>query len=361
MSVTIPIRSLTASLVITIINASIELACLSAMLIMIAANECRKLRKGEAINIRTHSFSVRLVTVIAMVMFITLEILISVNSATGFWITTKEQDCVSTREGIISENDSLASEAITMRCMSITNDVFSFRTGNYSRVDGSVQCEKNVVYKYTAQDFVHDEPISDAVIKCFSTKCAAVKAREKTLLMSGPYEKGTGDVKTSTTSFLRTNLTFDPKPILEDIAEKLVEVYNLAILDDLQIRRLVLLGAADTRCEFTDEKNQVTEIPTWIVILLLIVWMSSIFLVIVALFVRRSIFYDIHRTWDWASKTYNVPERNFGTDFYIKSIFDGSIHRIYVVSSPENENEGMDLEMPLELKPQLRPTNDEFD
>lgn len=28
-----------------------------------------------------------------------------------------------------------------------------------------------------------------------------------------------------------------------------------------------------------------------------------------------SVFYEIHQTWDLATKTYNVPDRDFGTDF----------------------------------------------
>ena len=352
MSVIIPLRSLTTSLFITIINASIELACLSAVLVIIAANECRKLHRGEAVNIRTHCFVVRFGTVAAMIMFITLEILVSVNSEVGFRVSTKLQDCVTTREGMISGEDTPASEAITMRCMNVSSDnVYSFRNGNYSKVDGSVQCEKDVVFNYTGGDIIPLEPILGSSIKCSFGICAAAKARGNILLLSESFPEGSGEIENSGASFLRTNLSFDPQPILEDIASKLAELYQVPITDELRLRRLSLLRAIDSRCEFIDEQKQVTEISTWIAVLILIVWVLSIVVILTALFVRRSVFYDMHRTWDWATKTYNVPDRDFGTEFFIKSRLEGDIRRIFVVNSAEDDEELNELEGAVEWKP----------
>lgn len=350
MFVTIPLRSLTTSLFITIINALIEVSCLSAVLVIIAANECRKLRKGEAINIRTHCSSIRFVTIAAMLMFVTLEVLISINSEVGFRNKNAQQDCVTTREGIISENDSPASEAITLRCMKVTGSVYYFRTGNYSNIDGSIQCEQKVVYNYTVLNLIEDEPLSGSVRSCEAAICVAVKARGKELFISTPYKEGS-DEGVSVAPFIPTTLSFDPEPLLEDIANKVVQLYASQILDEMQIRRLALLGAEDGKCDFRADQKQVTEISTWIVVMLLIVWVLSIGLILVALFIRRYVFYDMNRTWDWATKAYNVPERNFGTDFYIKSSLEGGTHRIFVVSSTTEDNFN-DLEMSVEFKPQ---------
>ena len=346
--VSVPFRSLTTSLFITIINASIELAFLSAMLVMIAANECRKLRKGEAINIRRHCFSVRLVTVTAMIMFIVLEILISINSKAGHSMTTKEDACISTREGMVSLNDSSASEAITMRCMNVNGDVFSFRNGNYSKDNGMIRCENDTsfVYKYTAKDLVADDPLSNAVTKCISTKCVAVKSRGNSLLISVPYEESSGSMANKNNSFMLTTVMFDPKPMIEDVADRVAELYQLQITDELQIRRLALLRAIDSDCDVMVMEHQVTEISTWIAAITIIVWILSILLIFSAIIVKRHIFYDINRIRDWAEKTYNVPGRDSGDEFYIKTGLEGDIHRLYVTNSLKDNLS--DMEMSLE-------------
>ena len=346
--VSVPFRSLTTSLLITIINASIELALLSAMLVMIAANECRKLRRGEAINIRRHCFSVRLVTVAAMIMFIVLEILISINSKAGHSMTTKEDACISTRGGMVSINDSSASEAITMRCMNESGNVFSFRNGNYSKDSGMIRCEDNTsfVYEYTAKDLIPDDPQSNAVTKCISAKCVAVKSRGNNLLISVPYEENSGSMETNNTSFMLTTVLFDPKPMMEDVADRVAELYQLQITDELQIRRLALLRAIDSNCEVRVMGHQVTEISTWIAALTIIVWILSILLIFAAIFVKRHIFFDLNRIRDWAAKTHNMPGRDSGDEFYIKTGLEGDIHRLYVTNSPKDNLS--DMEMSLE-------------
>lgn len=337
-SISIPFRSLTASLFITIINASVELAFLSAMLVMIAANECRKLRKGEAIHIQTHLFSVRLATALAMIMFLAIETLLSINSKEGHRIVTTYTACFKTREGVVSKFNSSASAAITGNCTKMTEDGFSIRTGTLNKSTWTVQCDGNLAYSYTPKRIVRNESLSEAVIKCISATCVAVKSRDHILLISTPSKANSNDVETSNTSFMPTNVTFDPKPILEDISDRVAELYQLGVTDEAQIRRMVLVRAIDGNCEVRTKTDQTTEMDTWIAGLTLAVWILSILLVFAALFIRRRVFFDINRMRDWAAKIHNVPGRGINSEFYIKADLDDDLSRVYVVDSLTKDN-----------------------
>lgn len=310
------------------------------MLVMLAAYECRKLRNGEAISVRKHSCFVKLVSLAAMIMFIIVETLISNNSDTAIVTTRKEQDCVSIKSGMVSADDPSAGEAITFKCMSIINDIYSFRTGNYSKADGTVECGEDVIYTYEASSMLIDEPVVNCTVRCASPNCVAVKYDGNRLLISQPFgESSLEDLESSVSSFIQANVSSGPRPRIEEIADKVMELFMVPIINDLEILRRILLHAYDRKCEFVDKRKEVTKISTWITVIVIIVWTLSILLCFISLAVRKHVFYDLCQAWDWAAKAHNIPERATTRDLYVKCKTEEDCERIYVTGSPEELNE----------------------
>lgn len=342
--VVIPLAPFTTSLLITIVNASVELACLSSMLIFIALSECQRLRNGKAISIRWHCIWVRLVTVIAMIMFVALEIVISVNSDTATKKVINSEDCVTTKLGVRSK-DSPPSEIVTFQCMKIQSNKYMFHTGNYSNANGRVQCEKEIVYWYLAQRFLENVPIAGGTTNCEGDTCVVLKSDKKVLLISEPFHKISLNNKSAQATFLPTNLPFDPSDKLEEYAKKMSELYAFPVTDELDIRRLLLLGAEETKCDFSEDSGEVTKISTWIVVVVSAVWATSILLCMFMIFVKKKqVFYDMRNTWDWATKTHSRPGRVSSNHLYIKCGTDRSSLRIYVVDSLEEDDKFQAME-----------------
>lgn len=345
---TIPLAPFTTSMFITILNATIEIACVSAIFILIAIHECNRLLRGEHISIRRHMYIVRIVAVMAMVIFVILEVVISVNSGSSFRERTDSKRCISTGNFLPSGRNTSEAEAIAFRCVQIRKDIFSFRHGNYSLDNGQVQCEDDVIYKFQVGKQVA-LPVNGATIACLGEFCSLVHLEQnnKRVAFSEPLnvknfpegaEVATGFDEEDKAGFLVTDFENNITESSRTIAERVAEAYVAEVTDDLQLRRRTFQGSVEGKCDFVVRKDEVTEIAVWIVVVMSIVWTLSLLLFTITISQRKQVFYDIRSTWDWARKTNHLIDGTRDGDLFLRCVREEGVPRIYVVDGADEDN-----------------------
>ena len=347
----ISLRPSVTSLVITLINASIELACLSALYTLIARIECSRLQRGRLINIRWHCFYIRLVALLVMLMFIILEIIISLNSNTTSIRSTKIEKCFRVLPGIDNGDDSAEGEAVSFRCLSVNKKQFSYRIGNYSHQTDRIECASELVYQYE----VHKREFLSMNIGeriCDQGTCATVAVEGRKVLISAPFEKKfleMKEMKNKTIEFAPTMVNFDPRNLGVHFVKNLVKTYQGDNFDEHEVRRRVLLGGKNDSCSFAGKEKQATSISTWVVIFIGCIWSVSALLFLIMVMNKRSVFYDMHNTFDWASKTYQMAEELRGKRLYLKMVTINGMNRFYVVDEYADEYDS-ELELVEEIE-----------
>ena len=342
----IPLAPFTTSMLITILNATIEILCVSSIFILIAIHECNRLLRGEHISIRRHMYVVRIVAVMAMVIFVVLEVVISIYSGSAFRSRMASQPCISTGDFLPPGDKGTQGEAVTFRCLKIDGTVFTFRHGNYSLDTGQVQCEDNIIYRYKTGT-KEELAVEGGTVGCDEEFCVVVHLQNDTnrVAFSEPIDVRfflPDEVIVTGTSrifrFLVTEFFFNVTTPAITIAERAAKAYKQNVTDGLQLRRRTFQGTTEDKCDFVVKKDEVTEISIWIVVLMCIVWTMSLILFAVTMSQRKHVFYDVRSTWDWAKKTNHLVDGTRDGDLFLRCVREDGVPRIYVVDGVDEDN-----------------------
>lgn len=284
-------------------------------------------------NIRWHCIYIRLVALLAMFMFIGLEILISVNSKTASSPTTKVEKCFRVEIGIQGGDEDPEIEAISFHCLKVKKQQFTYRIGNYSHLTDRVQCNSEPAYQYEIKK-TEKLPMIVGKRVCWQKRCSTVVVQERQVLISEPFRKSfleMEDKQNMTIDFARTTVNFDPSGLIDHFAENLAESFQQDIFDEHDLRRRTFLGGKNASCIFVGKEEETTSISTWVVVFTSSVWSVSMVLFFCMIITKRGVFYNMHNTWDWARKTYQMRHEFRGQKMYVKMATISGVNRFYVV------------------------------
>ena len=284
-----------------------------------------------------------------MFMFIALGIIISINRTT----TSAVQDRFQVQIGIKGGDSDTESEAVSSKCLSVKKKQFTYRIGNYSRVTDLVQCDPKPVYQYKVHE-LEDVPPTVGKRVCWERGCSTVVVEGRYVLLSQPFRNKLlymEDKKNSTISFARSLVNFDPVNLIDQFAENLAETFQLDTFHEQDVRRRTFLGGRNDSCRFRDP-GEATSISTWVVMFVRCIWGVSFVLFLSVMVGKRKVFYDMHNTWDWARKTYQMAEEFRGQKMYVKMVTINGRNIFYVVDdSTEEKDSGDDIEAELRSTP----------
>ena len=345
----VPLNSITVGVIFTLVNAFVEFAFLTAMLTTLALHECKKLKKGKLINIRNHCRYVKVITLSAIMLFISLEIIYSriVDDESRF--VKGYEPCVRTQinipferpSSILSKENSL----INFHCLKAESDTFHVRLGKYSNETGKVECAAKEVFSYK-ENWITDFPINSGVVGCAGEPlkdrgmaCITARAEGRIVYFSEPYLEVDFNKTTFTRniSFFKTKVSFNPRRYLKDFAEGIAWLGRQSVTDFLHLRRAVFLRDVSTTCEMKQREKKVTMIPSIFLAIMITLWTFSLMLFGLTCIWKREVFYDIRNTWDCATKTsYRFNDQEKG-EFYLKCIEANGEKRIYVTDSGDED------------------------
>ncbi|PXF49626.1 hypothetical protein BWQ96_00504 [Gracilariopsis chorda] len=331
MTLTIPLRPSVTSLVITITSLVVELACLSALFIFNAVCECRSLRNGNRVSVARHRLRIKILTILATLTFVGLEVITSANSHTKPVTESTLSPCIRsvTKQNFDNINSSFDDQTVTngrdnigISCVNVGGGEVFVKNGNYSLDTLDVQCGAKPIFSYVSAEKEFLPPASPGVIThCEQDEflnmgtCASVSLQNKTrLLISERF---------SEESNFEIDAEFRPTQLfmtigedqLESIAKQLLTLYTIGVSDEAEVRRRILTDGIRSQCSFDAETHEFTEIKLWAFILTVIIWAMCITFFLVMLFVRRGVFYDMSNALHWAEKTvYRQLEDDTGTE-----------------------------------------------
>ena len=344
--ISVQLTSTDVGVIFTLINAFVEFAFLTVMLTMLAIHECKVLKKGKLINIRKHCRFVRLITLFAIILFISLEITFSRTVDEEIRHVGSDGPCVRTQINIPpkipSGNFSNAEALITYNCLNSTTDTWRVRLGNYSTESGKVECATEDVFTYRINSFITYFPLRNGTIGCVGEsiedrgrRCVTVRAEKNVVYLSAPYFEADLNESDFRRDFYGTALSFDPSQHLEDFAKSAATLGKFGVTDELNLRRLTFLHDLSTTCSLKKKEVRITLIPSIFLGIMVVLWTFSLILFGLMFVWKREVFYDVQNTWDCTTKTsYRFDSQEKG-EFYIKCVEANGEKRIFVTDSRE--------------------------
>lgn len=333
----------TTSLTLTFINVLVELAMIFSLRIVIALEECSRLRRGCLLSIRRHCISVKAATLFPITTFVVLGIFLSVNSSSS----VKREPCVRTRlvssknTKKFNERLSTEAEASVLHCWSPETKFISVRNVQLNLETGRVQCG-NIALQYPKLRSTIQLPLNNATVGCHDGFCVFVQIQENTILVSESISRESIDENTGLppnvmVEFLPTNLTdVTSIPEAREMGEKAVRLFSEHISDELSLRILLFFGSEEGTCDTTVNAPELTEISTWAIAVLCSIWIITLIFFFSMLSYRRKVFYDVSSVSDWAKKTTRLDSPIDNGDVYLKGVLqDGNIH-VYVLDNAED-------------------------
>lgn len=336
--VIIPLSPTYTSFVITIISVVAELLCLSAFLTFNNLAECAILLRGSLISIRRHQFRIIFVTLIAMVLFVTVETLTSIYSNTDFAVVSQTAPCVRTTTPGLRGAVQLGAEVLLFTCVKINGSTFTFFGGNFSTSLGRTTCSDEFLFRYQVGNFVNQTIAGDGIRRCipslFGDICAILRTQGRTVFLSEPFQKPPpGANEQIPWLFLRTEINFNPALHLDLLMNKTMQAHTDDLLDEWDIRRRVFAGSENSTCEFTSQGKERTNIKTAIVTLTVILWIVSAILFISSLLFKRNSFYNISNPLDWANNTFRAMDNHETSVTHVRCVVEDGSRRVYATDA----------------------------
>lgn len=329
--VLIPLRAPLLSLTTAIISALAELLFLGASLTINVYNENKSLSRSQTIPIRHHRTRIRVLTLLAMALFVVLETIIGVFSETTFTTIRTVEKCVKTTGSSVKGEDLIEGEAILYNCLMVNGSDVLVRTGNYSVGRGDILCEQDVVMQYTLGDF-HTFRLDRAVERCIETKtgtiCSAAFFENGLLWIAAGYtDKG----REPEIVFFPTRVSYDVKSRLGAVALRAAEVLALGVVEETELRRRILLRSTTAECVFARKGKEATETPLAVIVITGVAWGMSLLLVCLGIWCRkRSVgWYDMSDPLHWATRTWREIDDEEG-EVCVRGVWEGGKRRVYV-------------------------------
>eukprot|EP00178_Gracilaria_changii_P018513 TRINITY_DN529_c0_g2_i1.p1 TRINITY_DN529_c0_g2~~TRINITY_DN529_c0_g2_i1.p1 ORF type:complete len:330 (-),score=59.39 TRINITY_DN529_c0_g2_i1:1610-2488(-) len=260
---TIPLRPSIFSLLITFVSVLTELALLSSLLLLNTLFQCRQLSRGAVVGIARHRKRNTLIALFCMLLFVLVEILASSNTVTVFATLQSQQRCTVLAPLLPGRADEAGAEAALFSCIQVNGTVFTVFAANHSEVDRSIRCANSFSFRYVNQLRDEQKLGGEGAMHCtLSGFCAIARARGTTLYISQPFQPPAEDADQSQLlEFLPTELAFDAAPHLAFFARRAAHAFEENAVEELDVRRFVIMGSRADTCTFESTGAEHTQLP----------------------------------------------------------------------------------------------------
>lgn len=322
-------------LIVTLTSLICELAFLTAALLFLKYVNCRNMLKHQQLRLRLHKRKVTSITLLAMFIFVALEILLSVSSEAVLQTGISVQDCVRT---IAKKNVTYATgyeaEAVHFRCAKVSGVNITHHIGNYSLQNIQIACSDKVAYSFVIGK-ERKVKWRDGKTHCDYRSCATVFLRGDLLYFTGIHGPRKPGEKLTVLPTLVPGIKLTKKG-LPKLSRRLSEIYELPVRSEVEVRRRLLLGSVRAKCPFVTKRTQATRVPIGVITTAVCVWSISLLLLGVSALFRRNIFFDLGDPIHWASRArHDVPDA-LGNEPKVQ--WDESLERLRIMSYEEDRN-----------------------
>ncbi|PXF45258.1 hypothetical protein BWQ96_04957 [Gracilariopsis chorda] len=373
--VEIPLKSQFVSLIVTLISGLAELFLFGALLGFNKYSECIALRKGRQVSVRLHRIRAKFLAVLAMVVFIFLEVIMSFFSDPAIEIKFRTDECLAVdridlREGFTGDTND--EDFILIRCIGIKKDGFLQRAGNFSlnpNTKARVRCGKHALYEYPNEDDLQftltnvtrtGGTDTDLVLECIlptpavgekpptERLCAAVRQLPpnsigftNVYLSAAVRESEVGPLVNQQVviPFLETSVRYNTSGLSRNFARRLLRAYDKDVTDPMEIRKRVFMGIERRKCAFEHRKKDLTTVPLGLVYGIVAAWILSFLTFASTLLLRRSIFYDMSDPLHWAQRTYRHIDEPIVGNPVVTSVYEHGERLMYVSGSASNDDD----------------------
>ncbi|CAN8070199.1 unnamed protein product [Agarophyton chilense] len=311
--VLINIRAPIVTLIVAVICLVVELSFLIASLWIFQFITCRRLTNQQSITVRSQKRAISGLAVLATLMFVVLETIISVSSQAVVQTIDSLQECIQNKAvGIETSDFEIEGEIIHYGCTTINGNSVTHHPGNYSLDTGNLQCAADVLYSYTIGER-QSVSWADGDSKCDFVSCLVVVLRGDMLYIS--VSVGAHETEAPIEA-IPTNVTFlningeDLKRILNITMNS----YVTGIQEETDIRRRALAAPVKSKCEFTQTGTQSTSIPLSVIVISSTVWILSILFFLASFAFKNKVFFDSGNPTHWASLTWHDIEASEGDE-----------------------------------------------
>ncbi|PXF42453.1 hypothetical protein BWQ96_07831 [Gracilariopsis chorda] len=315
--VIIPLRPLTTQLIFTVIMAVSEIVFASAVLVLHALAECHVLKKGKALSVKSNGHRIRVINVLALLMFVGLEVLLSVYTVGTDTAVNSEQNCVRLFRRNVSgtEFDILDKwanhESIFFGCLRPgLNQTISVSGGSYSLDSGWVQCNEGTLLSYR-HFAVSTEMFTGRELeqkKCDEIRCAGMFFEQGSMFseqgsMFFSHSLNVTETFQGTVAGRRTNLSFTPSAAeLEVMTDMLLTLYRMGISNEHELRRVVFSLVREQRCSMITFLRRHTVLPVWMLTLTALLCALSMVAFAAAQLGKGWVFFDMRDPAHWSRK-----------------------------------------------------------
>ncbi|PXF42580.1 hypothetical protein BWQ96_07675 [Gracilariopsis chorda] len=338
----IPLRPLTTQLLFTIVSALSEIGLISAVLVILTKKECHTLSTERPVSIKSHSLRWRLIPVVAMLMFIALETLVSVHTKTHIHHVKNSHKCVQvdlrTSEALEVESSlNKEEEAVMLNCVKMTpaedaNFNIEVYPGNYSRSGEKifVDCSADWLMKYKLDTKGKGILEPNAEQHCRNGFCVFLYSQESKVFFSPPLPSARFNHTNEYTGYW-TEFIPGAVPSLNSTATYLLLLYQKGILEEIQIRRKLFMSAERGQCEMTNGSKEHTLVPYWLISITALSWFCSAILFALTRVLKSGIFYNISDPLHWTRRTYwAFNEGVDGKVTHFRSCLVDGVRRVYL-------------------------------
>lgn len=294
----IPLRSQWVSLLVTLGSSVTELVALWAALYINTVRESRALEKGHSVNLNRHLMRKRVITMVAAVIFVCSEIVVSNYSTTVFTDIKVQEPCITVKAGGNHNNATGYFEAITIGCLQPKGKLFSQHLGNYSLISDAVSCESSPAYEFeTSTPLLRS--LGNSTLKCIEEDECFFYQLEGNKFFFSEAIYDLAEVPQSI-EFWQTRLFFNCTSAVY-AAERLYEIWKEeTLVEELFLRARIFTETTEQSCTFVKAKQEGTRIPVFIIFLIIGMWSVSLFVsCTVLLFARDRFTFDPSDPKDW--------------------------------------------------------------
>lgn len=349
--VIIALKSQFVSLFITLVSALAELALFAAALALNRYSECRHLRGGHELSVSGHRLRTNVLTVLAMLVFVALEVVTSFFSDPVIVPTPVIAPCMrldrfTKATGIT--NDFNRSYALQQDCFTSTTERFQQAGGSLRLSDGLVQCDSTPLISYIideSQEFSINETVSTCP-QPDGLPCMGVLWRPPFFYFTGPYKVSSFQELSASGEKVEALVTrlenFDAAPFYPQITKRLSVLFKDQEGDPVTLRTNAFLGVRRTNCTFLEPGNG-AQLPLAVLALIVGLWALSFGSFVATLFLRGKMFYDMSDPMHWATRTIRRHDGPVTADPVVTTEWQEGQPTIYVSSPSRGEEEDATL------------------
>ena len=303
--VLLSIRAPALSLIVSVLSLLSEMLFLSAALSFNSTYDSYRLRRGDAINVRFHRFRVLIISLIAMVSFVTMEAIVGITSDPVLVPQTRYEDCftsfINFTRGPRRRGNEEEEIILNRACVKFSENRLTIWSGNISRSTKEIVCsQKEPLYSLVPDNrtlIKRSSAVEDQRIQGVYS-LAQWQNESNTLLLATDYGIYNEEAAAFETRFYDDSFFLSNAKLLA-IAKRLTAMAETCLLEEMENRRLLFVDVKKQKCPFSTGNKQATEIPLSLLVLALIAWPSSLILFLASLYFRNLTF-DVSNSLHWA-------------------------------------------------------------